>query len=93
MELRGFNAARCADFSDDLPPGDGISPSHKKRIGVGVCRNEPAIVLDQQEISKATDFLAGISHNPIVCGPDRRTSRRGDVHTIIVKAVFLCAEG
>lgn len=72
MDLRRADPARGPDAGDGLAPADGFAALDQQRVVMGIGGHETALVLDQQKIAKAPDFIAGIGDDAGFGGGDRR---------------------
>lgn len=76
-----------AHFRDLLPLRDALTFLHKQGLIVRIGRQVIAAVLDDQQITVATQTIAGIDHGAGRGGDDWRAGRIHDVDALGIAAI------
>ena len=86
MQLRPAHIAGPAHPGNNLATPHDVTTLHKDDRAVRIGRHPAAGMLDQNQIAKALQLIAGIGDNAVFGGPDRGTFPRRDIDSVIVQA-------
>jgi hypothetical protein len=93
MKLRLADATGRTDSSDDFTAPDLFAAPDQYLIAMGVGRNPPIGMLDEDEIAVTAKLVAGIRDNPSIYGLHRCSFRSRNIYAVVASAIAARAKG